>query len=82
MHMMSFYGLPRGMRKGLIFFPGKDLWQEDLGNRKYHWVNRDTICLPTDLGGLGVLNLKLMNMSLLVNGCRSLKLLMAFGRIH
>lgn len=42
------------------------LWQEDLGSRKHHLVNWKTICLLKDIGGLGVLKLELMYISLLV----------------
>jgi hypothetical protein len=41
------------------------LWKEEQGNRKYHLLDRETICSPKDLGGLGVFNLYIMNICLL-----------------
>lgn len=35
------------------------------GHQKYHLVNWPTICRPKDQGGLGVLDLDIMNISLL-----------------
>jgi hypothetical protein len=33
--------------------------------RKYHLVKLETVCLPKDQGGLGVLDLEVMNIALL-----------------
>jgi hypothetical protein len=49
------------------------LWQEEQGTRTYHLVNWETVCTPKDLGGLGVLNLDVMNISLLCKWLWKLK---------
>jgi hypothetical protein len=41
------------------------LWDEDENKRKYHLVNWQTVCLPKDQGGLGILDLDIMNIALL-----------------
>lgn len=64
-YMLSFYRIPVGVRKRLDYFRSRLLWQEDQGTRKYHLVNWPSVCTPKDLGGLGVLDLDLMNISLL-----------------
>lgn len=41
------------------------LWQGEHNSRKYHLVDWDTVCLPKDQGGLGVLDLRVTNICLL-----------------
>jgi hypothetical protein len=41
------------------------LWQGGDNTRKYHLVNWPTVCSPKDQGGLGILDLRNMNISLL-----------------
>ena len=41
------------------------LWSGQQGKKNYHLVNWKTVCLPKDQGGLGVLDLKIMNIALL-----------------
>ncbi len=65
LYMLSFYELPKGVQKRLDFFRARFLWQDDQGVKKYHLVNWPTVCLPKDQGGLGVLDLRKMNMALL-----------------
>lgn len=60
--MMSFYPLHVGIRKKTDFY--RAVWQED-ENKKNHLVNWKTCFLPKQQGGLGILNLDLMNKALL-----------------
>jgi hypothetical protein len=55
------------------------LWEEERGKKKYHLVGWDIVCIPKDQGGLGILNLDLMNISLLRNGFGNVSMRMAFG---
>jgi hypothetical protein len=65
LYMLSFYRLPMGVHKIFSIYRSRFLWQEEQGVRKYHLVDWGTVCTPKDLGGLGVLNLDLMNIGLL-----------------
>jgi hypothetical protein len=47
--------------------PRSCFFWEDVGDkRKYHMVDWATVCKPKELGGLGVLNTKSMNIALMV----------------
>jgi hypothetical protein len=65
MYMISFFKLPKGVKEKMDFFRRRFLWQEDQGIRKYHLVQWPIICSPRDQGGLGVLDLDIMNKALL-----------------
>lgn len=65
LYMMSLYSLPCGVREKIDFYRRRFLWQEDQGIRKYHLVKWPVICLPKDQGGLGILDLDVMNKALL-----------------
>lgn len=65
MYMISFYRLPVGVRDRIDFFRKRFFWQEDQGIRKYHLVNWQEICSPKDQGGLGILDLDIMNKAML-----------------
>ena len=47
------------------FYRARLVWQEDEDIKKCHLVKWETCCLPKDVGGLGIINLKIMNISLL-----------------
>ena len=40
-------------------------WGESSSKRKYHWVRWVDICMPKSLGGLGIMDTKLMNTCLM-----------------
>lgn len=63
--MLSFYKLPQGVREKIDYYRRRFLWQEDQGIRKYHLVRWPVICSPRDQGGLGILDLEIMNIALL-----------------
>jgi hypothetical protein len=46
-------------------FIGVDCFGRRSKGIKYHLLDRETVCSPKDLGGLGVLNLDLINICLL-----------------
>jgi hypothetical protein len=41
------------------------MWHELDDKKKHHLINWQTVCLPKDCGGLGVLDLETMNIILL-----------------
>lgn len=65
LYMMPFYKLPAEVRKRMDFFRSRFLWQSDQGVREYHLVGWPMVCLPKDQGGLGMLDLKTINIALL-----------------
>jgi hypothetical protein len=65
LYMLSFYRMPVGVKEKIDRIRNNFLWDETEGHKKYHLVNWQTICMPKDQGGLGVLDLEKMNISLL-----------------
>lgn len=65
MFIISFYPLLVGVRKKADFYRARLVWQEDEDKKKYHLVIWKSCCLPRDCGGLGILNLEIMNTTLL-----------------
>jgi hypothetical protein len=65
LYMLSFYRLPVGVDKKFSTLSSKFLWGDDPTKKKYHLVRWSDVCLPKDQGGLGILNLDLMNIALL-----------------
>lgn len=41
------------------------MWKEKQDKNTYHLVNWNALCMPKDCGGLGILDLNVMNKSLL-----------------
>jgi hypothetical protein len=65
MYMMSFFPLPKGVRRKLNYFLSRLFWQGNDNKRKYRLVKWDILCQPKDQGGLGILELNTMNTALL-----------------
>ena len=61
MFMLSFFELPKGVRKRLDFYRSRLFWQSDENKRKYMLTKWNIICRPKDQGGLGVEVLELKN---------------------
>lgn len=65
LYMLSFLEPPKGVMKRLNYFRARLLWQEHQESRKYHLVNWPSILMPKECGGLGILDLTVMNQILL-----------------
>jgi hypothetical protein len=65
MFMLSFFELPKGVRKRLDLFRSRFFWQSDGHKKKYRLTCWNIICRPKDQGGLGVEVLELKNKCLL-----------------
>jgi hypothetical protein len=65
LYMLSFYRLPVGVGKKFSTLSSNFLWGDEPEKKKYHLVGWSDVCLPKDQGGLGVLNLDVMNIALL-----------------
>jgi len=63
MYMMSFFEIPKGVRKKLDYFRSRFFWQSDEHKRKYRLAKWDILCQPKDQGGLGIHNLELKKYS-------------------
>jgi hypothetical protein len=63
---MSLFMLADGTHAGFDKHRARFFWEGVGDKRKYHWVNWVEVCKPKDQGGLGVMNTKLMNISLMV----------------
>jgi hypothetical protein len=73
---MGMFLLADGTHIGFDKHRNRFFWEGQGDKRKYHLVNWKNICRPKSQGGLGVLNTKPMNISLmekmdLVNSFRS-----------
>jgi len=65
MYMMSFFEIPKEVRKKLDYFRSRFFWQSDEHKRKYRLAKWDILCQPKEQGGLGIQNLELKNIALL-----------------
>jgi hypothetical protein len=63
---MGFYLLNDGVHKIMDTIRAKFLWQGVEEKFKYHMAKFEMVCRPKDQGGLGIINTKIMNESLLV----------------
>jgi len=65
LYMMSFFEIPKGVRKKLDYFRSRFFWQCDEHKKKYRLAKWDILCQPKDQGGLEIHNLELKNIALL-----------------
>jgi hypothetical protein len=72
--MLSLYGLPALVRKQIDRIRCKFFWQGSSNHRKkYALVAWKKLCLPKEMGGLGILDLNTMNMAVLLKWLWELK---------
>ena len=65
MYMMSFFEIPKRVRKKLNYFRSRFFWRSDEHKRKYRLAKWDILGQPKDQGGLEIHNLELKNIALL-----------------
>jgi len=65
-YTMGLYLLPEGIHHQMDTVRSRFFWRGDPDKFKYHLVNWDNSCLPKDFGGLGILNTRVLNESLLI----------------
>lgn len=65
LYMLSIYPIPKSIIRTVDIFRKRLLWQGGHQSKKFHLVKWSSVCSPKSQGGLGVLNLELMNDSLL-----------------
>jgi hypothetical protein len=65
MFLLSFFEIPKGVRKRLDCFRSPFFWQNDGHKKKYRLTKWNIICRPKDQGGLGIEALEIKNRCLL-----------------
>jgi hypothetical protein len=65
MFLLSFYEIPKGVRKRLDFYRSRFFWQSDSQKKKYRLTMWNIVCRPKDQGGLGIEVLDIKNRCLL-----------------
>ena len=65
MFLLSFFELPKGVRKRLDSFRSRFFWQSDHQKKKYRLTKWNIICRPKHQGGLGIEVLDIKNKCLL-----------------
>ena len=65
MYMMSFFRLPKGVRKKLDYYRSRFLWQYDNHKKKYRLIKWNILSKPRSLGGMGIIDLEMQNICLL-----------------
>ncbi|XP_071713091.1 uncharacterized protein [Rutidosis leptorrhynchoides] len=68
LHYMSIYKAPISVIKQLERLRRNFLWSGDCLKKKPCLVKWDSVCLPKELGGLGITPLRLKNFTMLVKG--------------
>ena len=65
MFLLSFFEIPKGVRKRLDFYRSRFFWQSNQLKRKYRLTKWNLVCRPKDQGGLGISVLEVQNKCLL-----------------
>lgn len=66
LHAMGVFLLGEGVHKTMDGLRGRFFWEANNLKRKYHMVRWPVVCRPRKLGGLGIVDTRLMNKCLMV----------------
>lgn len=66
LYFLSIYKIPMFVIKRIDQIRCRFLWQGTTSRKKYSLINWRTACLAKEFGGLGILDIKQMNISLLL----------------
>jgi hypothetical protein len=66
MFAMGIYLLHAATHKAMDSCRARFFWEGTGDRRKYHMVDWPMVCKPKELGGLGILNTRLMNLALML----------------
>lgn len=58
MFMMSFFRIPKGVLKKLDYYRSRYFWQCYEHKKKYTLAKWSILCVPKNVGGLGITNLE------------------------
>ena len=67
--LLSLFRLPKGVKLRLDRIQRDFLWEGGSLERKFHLINRDSVCQSKEKGGLGIRNLSNFNKALLGKWC-------------
>ncbi|XP_039011227.1 uncharacterized protein LOC120140301 [Hibiscus syriacus] len=62
---LSIFKLPLKVNQKLNSIMARFLWGEEQAKKRIHWINWNMVCQPYDKGGLGILDVRLVNRVLL-----------------
>jgi hypothetical protein len=65
MFLLSFFEIPKGVRKRLDFYRSRFFWQSGGQKKKYRLTKWNIDCRPKDQGGIGIEVLDIKNKFLL-----------------
>jgi hypothetical protein len=65
LHAMGVCMLGDGIHDVLRKHRARFFWEANGPKKKYHWVRWDAVCMPKSMGGLGIMDTKLMNVCLM-----------------
>jgi hypothetical protein len=65
LHAMGVYLLGEGVHAEFRKHRARFFWEANGPRRKYHWVRWEALCKPKSLGGLGIIDTRLMNICLM-----------------
>jgi hypothetical protein len=80
MFLLSFFEIPKGVRKSLNFYRSRFFWQSDGQKKKYRLTKWNIVCRPKTKGVLGLRYLILRIDVYLANGFLNFILRKVFGK--